>query len=181
MRTLIQGGWVVGFDGRGHTLIPDGVVVYEDRDILFVGRQFDGQVDKRVDASGQLVSPGLINCHIHAESNAPHILLTDHAKTDYFGENFLAYGAFKRGGRPSFQSRANVEGKFAAWMAVRGGATTVLDAGARPQALEPLTHMIGELGVRAYLGPGYRAASHVVDERGAIQLEWLPDGGMEGL
>ena len=28
MRTMIQGGWVVGFDGRGHELIPNGSVVF---------------------------------------------------------------------------------------------------------------------------------------------------------
>jgi len=27
MRTLIQGGWVVGYDGGGHELIPNGCVV----------------------------------------------------------------------------------------------------------------------------------------------------------
>jgi 5-methylthioadenosine/S-adenosylhomocysteine deaminase len=34
MRTLIQGGWVVGFDGRSHRLFRDGAVVYGDDPIL---------------------------------------------------------------------------------------------------------------------------------------------------
>jgi len=70
MRTLIQGGWVVGYSGGGHELIPNGCVVFEDDRVIHVGRQFDGAVDRRVDAAGKLVSPGLINCHLHAATNA---------------------------------------------------------------------------------------------------------------
>ena len=66
MRTLIQGGWVVGYDGRGHELIPNGAVVYEDDRVIHVGRAFDGRVDRTLNASGKLVSPGFINCHLHA-------------------------------------------------------------------------------------------------------------------
>ena len=37
MRTKLQGGVVVGFDGQSHVLIQDGVVVWEDDHIVFVG------------------------------------------------------------------------------------------------------------------------------------------------
>ena len=37
LRGLIRGGWVVGFGGRTHTLIRDGVVVWEDGRIVNVG------------------------------------------------------------------------------------------------------------------------------------------------
>src|SRR5207244_5715994 len=30
MRTLIQGGWVVGYNNGGHELIPNGCVLFED-------------------------------------------------------------------------------------------------------------------------------------------------------
>src|SRR6266540_3491596 len=70
MRTLIEGGWVVGYSGSGHELIPNGCVVFEDDRVVHVGSKFDGPVDRRVDATGKLVSPGLINCHLHAATNA---------------------------------------------------------------------------------------------------------------
>src|SRR5258708_2699780 len=47
MRTLVRGGWVVGFAGGGHTLVPDGVGVYEDDRILHVGRRFHVGGDQR--------------------------------------------------------------------------------------------------------------------------------------
>jgi hypothetical protein len=34
MKTMIQGGYVVAFDGQGHRLIQDGVVVYKDDKII---------------------------------------------------------------------------------------------------------------------------------------------------
>ena len=57
MRTLISGGWVVGFSGTTHTLIPNGVVVFEDDSIVHVGPDFDGTFDREIDARGKLVSP----------------------------------------------------------------------------------------------------------------------------
>lgn len=40
MRTLVRGGWVVGFSGGGHTLLRDGVVVFEDDRVVHVGSRF---------------------------------------------------------------------------------------------------------------------------------------------
>jgi 5-methylthioadenosine/S-adenosylhomocysteine deaminase len=57
MRTLIQGGWVVGYAGSGHELIPNGCVVFEDDRVVHVGATFDGPVDRRIDGAGKLVSP----------------------------------------------------------------------------------------------------------------------------
>ena len=82
MRTLIQGGWVVGFDGAHHELIRDGVVVYEDDRIIHVDKRFDGRADRTIDARGKLVSPGFVNCHLHAGTNAPHVFMADNLKSD---------------------------------------------------------------------------------------------------
>src|SRR5262249_18212903 len=60
MRTVVRGGWIVGFAEGTHTLIPDGVVVYEDDRIAFVGRRFEGPADAEIDARGKLVCPGFI-------------------------------------------------------------------------------------------------------------------------
>lgn len=181
MRTLIQGGWVVGFDGRDHELLPHGLVVYEDNRILHVGYRFDGAVDRRIDARGKLVSPGLINCHIHADSNAPHCMLADATKANYFGMNFLAYRGMRRGVRAPYDRRVDLEAKYGVWAAVRGGATTILDVGTPPPLMEPFAEMVGQLGVRAYLGPGFRSATYVLDDEGRIQWDWDEAAGPAGL
>ena len=182
MKTLIQGGWVVGYDGHGHELLPDGVVVYEDGRIVHVGYGFDGAVDRTIDARGRLISPGLINCHIHAGTNARHVMLNDASKADYLGMNFLSYGATRRGAKGmGLPPRADIEGKFGVWAAVRGGATTILDVGTRGAMIEGFTEMIGGLGVRAYLGAGYRSAAYVLDDHGRIQWDWDEEAGEKGL
>ena len=42
MRTLVRGGWIVGYAGGTHTLVRDGVVVFEEDRIVHVGPRFDG-------------------------------------------------------------------------------------------------------------------------------------------
>jgi cytosine/adenosine deaminase-related metal-dependent hydrolase len=181
MRTLVQGGWVVGFNGHEHELLRDGMVVFENDRVIHVGFRFDGTVDRQIDARGKLISPGLINCHIHANINAPHALLNDPTKTNYFAQNFLSYGAALRGSKSSWQPRLDVELKFGIWAAVRGGATTVLDVGARGPSFDGFVDMIGQLGARAYVGPGYRSANYVLDDAGRIQWDWNEEAGTSGL
>ena len=63
MKTIIQGGYVVAFDGQGHRIIRDGIVVYKDDKIIHVGKSYDGRADQTIKAHGKLVSPGFINIH----------------------------------------------------------------------------------------------------------------------
>ncbi len=64
-RTAIRAGYILAFDGRGHRLLRDGVVVVEGDHILAVGPRFDGTVDETVDARDRVVTPGLISTHAH--------------------------------------------------------------------------------------------------------------------
>ena len=54
MRTAIKAGWIVGYDNGGHTLIRDGVVVFEGNRITSVGPTFDGSVDREIDVGDKL-------------------------------------------------------------------------------------------------------------------------------
>jgi cytosine/adenosine deaminase-related metal-dependent hydrolase len=182
MRTLVQGGWVVGFSGSGHELLRGGVVVYEDDHIIYVGHRFEGQVDRTLDATGKLVSPGFVNCHLHAAgTNAPHTFLMDHTKADYFGSNFIAYSAGRRGAPPRrWVNLTDVEQKFGIWAAVRGGATTIMDVGTlNPEAF---VDMAGALGPRVYIGPAFRSSGYVFDKQGRVQWDVEPpEFGPSGL
>ncbi|HXH85004.1 MAG TPA: chlorohydrolase family protein [Candidatus Tectomicrobia bacterium] len=181
MRTMIQGGWVVGHDGREHYLLRDGCVVIERDRILHVGRGFDGPVDRRIDATGKLVSPGFVNCHLHAATNAVQSVFLDGLKADYFGSNFIGYAAPRRGAAPPRAGdRAEVAGAYGIWSALRAGATTILDVGTMPGGPEAFTRVVGELGVRAYLGPGFRSANYVFDGD-RVAWEWNEEQGRAGL
>lgn len=181
MRTLIQGGWVVGHRGNGHELITNGCVVFENDRIIDVGRRFEGTVDRRIDAAGKLVSPGFVNCHLHAATNASQAVFLDGLKTDYFGSNFIGYAAPRRGAPlPRAGDRAEVAGLYGLWSALRAGATTILDVGTMPGGPEPFTRVAGELGVRAYLGPGFRSANYAFDGS-RVAWEWNEEQGVAGL
>ena len=181
MRTLIQGGWVVGFDGHGHELIPDGSVVVEGRQVIHVGRRFDGAVDRTIDARGKLVSPGFINCHLHAAVNAGQTVFIADGKLDYFGSNFIGYVAPRRGvAPPRTMANAEIGGRYGMWSALRAGATTILDVGTMPGGPDAFTKLVGDLGVRAYLGPGFRDAEYAFDGD-RVLLEWKDGQGKAGL
>jgi len=180
MRTLIRGGWVVGFDGRSHQLFRDGVVVFEDDTILEAGQRFEGEVDRTIDARDMLVMPGLVNTHLHLGTNAPHAFFLDETKADYFGANFYAYSVPRRGapeGRAS--TRADVEQLYGIWAAIRGGATTILDIGSRNAA--ELVRVVGDVGARVYLGPAFKSYSYVFDDKGRIHWDDDPASGEDGL
>src|SRR3989442_13405734 len=181
MRTLIEGGWVVGYSGSGHGLIPNGCVVFEDDRIIHVGSTFDGPVDRRVDATGKLVSPGLVNCHLPAATNAGQAVFLDGLKADYFGSNFVGYVAPRRGASvPRAGDRADVAGTYGLWSALRAGATTIMDVGTMPGGPVAFTKIAGELGVRVYVGPAFRSASYAFDGS-RIVWEWDEAAGVAGL
>src|SRR3989338_11293916 len=98
MKTLIQGGYVVGFNGEEHEILRDGVVAFENDRILFVGKQYSEPVDKKIDAKGCLVSPGFIDTHFHSGINASDYLLNEPGKLDYFPAHYLAHRAPTREG-----------------------------------------------------------------------------------
>ena len=65
MSTGIFGGLIVAFDGEEHRLLKDGVVVFEENKIVYVGKSYSGKLDYKIDARKRLVIPGLINLHSH--------------------------------------------------------------------------------------------------------------------
>ena len=181
MRTLIQGGWVVGYDGHTHVLFPNGSLVFDGDRVIHVGHAFGGAVDHTIDARGKLVSPGFINCHLHAATNARQTVFIADDKLDYFGSNFIGYVAARRDASPpSNQTNTQLAGTYGMWSALRGGATTILDVGTMPGGVVAFTRLVGELGIRAYLGPGFRSAEYAF-EGDRVYWDWNEGNGTAGL
>lgn len=167
MRTLVRGGWVVGFANGTHTLVPDGVVVYEGDRVLHVGRGFDGAADAEIDARGKLVCPGFIDTHVHSGHRASHRLITDSGRPDYFGQPFFEISVPRQGTRVGGDPRyarptdadADAGNRLLATFTVaemlRNGTTTFMEFGSQARVQEALLVEVERLGLRAYLGPGY--------------------------
>src|SRR5229473_1202598 len=181
MRTLIRGGWVVGFAGGGHTLVPEGVVVYEDDRIVHVGRRFEGRVDTELDARGLLVCPGFIDTHVHSGHRASHRLITDTGRPDFYGQPFLEITVPREGTRVGGDPRyarptdadADAGNRLLATFTVaemlRNGTTTFMEFGSQLRVQEALLTEVERLGVRGYLGAGYDSGRWVGDERGRLK------------
>ena len=181
MRTLVRGGWVVAFGGRTHSLLRDGVVVYEEGRILHVGPRFEGRVDREIDARGKLVCPGFIDTHVHAGHRASHRLITDTGRPDYFGQPFLEISVPREGTRvggdprysrpdaPGADAGTLLHATFTVAELLRNGVTTFMEFGSQLRVQEALLPEVERLGIRAYLGPGYDSGRWVGDEKGRLK------------
>ena len=173
MRTKLQGGTVVGFNGHTHVLIRDGVVVWEDDRITFVGKTYDGPVDRTLQASERLIMPGLIDLHWHAGVRANWRLTSDHGDPQFFGAGFPNTEAGRRGASyPMSTEEAETAATLNVVELLSGGCTTLVEVGASVLLVEQLAAQVERFGVRAYLGPGYRSAGQYRDADGVIQYDW---------
>ena len=182
MRTKLQGGVVVGFNGQTHVLIRDGIVVWEDDRIIFVGKTFTEAVDRTIQATDRLIIPGLINMHWHAGVRANWRLTSDHGDPQFFGAGFPNTDAGRRGTQsPMSEAEADTAATLNILELLSGGCTTLVEVGAPLLLVQHLATQVERFGVRAYLGPGYRSASYYRDHEGVIQYDWDEAAGHKGL
>jgi 5-methylthioadenosine/S-adenosylhomocysteine deaminase len=193
VRTLVQGGWVVGFDRGGHGLIPNGVVVYEGDAILYVGRSFDGAVDKSIDAKGMLVSPGFIDTHVHFGNRALHRLFSDTGRAEFYGQPFLEV-QIARDGRAvaagpnidrfsgmSRDQRLNLEAEYTVAELLRNGITTFVEFGGRLEVQRALIPHVAHLGIRGYLAGSSESGNWAFDSNGKLYFDWDVPRGLKEL
>jgi len=193
MRTAITGGWVVGHDGGRHTLICDGVVVFEGNKIVHVGKTFPGRVDNTIDATGKLVAPGFIDSHVHSGHRASHRLITDTGRPIYYGQPFLEISVPKEGkvvkgdprylkhGEAGAQSAFELNATFTVAELLRNGVTTMIEFGSQLRVQDALLAVVSRLGIRAYLAPGYDCGRWVGDETGRLKRIRNDELGLSGL
>src|SRR5256884_3709387 len=181
MRTLVRGGWVVGFAGHTHTLIPDGVVVYENDRILDVGGRFDGRVEAEIDGHGMLVAPGLVDTHVPSGNRASHRLITDTGRPDFYGQPFLEITVPREGtrvgGDPRYARPTDADAEagnrllatFTVAEMLRNGTTTFMEFGSQVRVQEALLVEVERLGLRAYIGARYDSGRWGGDDKGRLK------------
>jgi 5-methylthioadenosine/S-adenosylhomocysteine deaminase len=182
MKIHIDGGIVVGWSGTGHDIIPDGSVVIENDTVQSVGMDKSQPVDKVIDASGKLVSPGFVNLHVHSQLNVGDYLLADVTRKDYLAANWFVFGApLKEKVAPPAAPAVAIGRKYALFSALKNGATTVLDPGGGPGALDEYVAIVGQQGGRVFFSPPYRSSDIFTDALGRHYYEERADKGRPGL
>jgi 5-methylthioadenosine/S-adenosylhomocysteine deaminase len=182
MKTLIQGGWVVAYNGEDHEVYDNGTVVYEDDRIIHAGRAYAGPVDARIDATGKLISPGFINTHVHPSGNAGDYLLNDASKSDYLTANYMAYAAPQKGKMPPPTAEAIAAiRRYVLLHALKQGSTTIIDVGGMRGHWDSYVRVIEELGCRVYCSPPFRDRNTFTDAQGRLYYDADEEAGRKGL
>jgi len=172
MRTVIEGGWVVAWNGRSHEVHEQGSVVFEGERIVHAGGPYPGAADTRIAARGKLVSPGFINTHVHTAGNGGDYLLLDMARNDYRTSNYMAFAAPLKGKMtpPPPEATAAIRA-FVLLHALRNGTTTVIDVGGLRGDWDGYARLVDDLGVRVYGGPPFRDRDTYMDAQGRLTYE----------
>ncbi|MSO84803.1 MAG: ethylammeline chlorohydrolase [Rhodospirillales bacterium] len=193
MRTKIEASWIVGHAKGAHTLIRDGVVVFEGTRIVHVGKSFEGRVDKVIAAKNKLVAPGFIDTHVHSGHRASHRLITDTGRPMYYGQPFLEISVPKEGkvvkGDPRYlkhgdagsEAAFKLNAQFTIAELLRNGVTTFVEYGSQLRVQEALLAEVTRLGSRAYLAPGYDCGRWVGDDKGRLKRVRNDQSGLDGL
>ena len=176
-RTALRAPYIIAFDGTGHRLLRDGIVVLEGDTILHVGPRFEGRVDETVDAGDRIVTPGLISTHAHiAGSPLDRSFIEDCGKPQFFYSGLFEMLPVRAEAQDAEAGRACVDFSMAEML--RGGVTTVVEIGGMG---DYVAECAPHYGMRVYLGQGFRSGRWLTRDGKRVEWEWDEPRGRQGL
>ena len=188
MLTKVKGKYVVGFDGTDHEVIVNGEVVYEGDTILYVGKQYEGNVDETIDAGNAVVCPGFID--LNALGDIDHDII-----------HLEAYPEAQKSIRPSEEyylkgthelmtpEEEAFKSLYAYAQLILSGVTTAMPitsmyykewAETYEEAVAAV-HNAGRLGLRLYTCPSYQSGFGVYTADGKYDVRYENERGAKGL
>jgi len=176
-KVRIKASYIIAFDGTRHRYVKDGELVYQGQDIIYVGKKYDGDVERTIDAAGKIISPGFISTHAHlAASPLDRSWVEDCGTPQFFFSGLYEVLTVRREAMDRDMYRACTEYSLAELL--RGGTTTVVE-------LDPLgadvIPPISALGNRIYFGQYYRSGRWYVSDGKQVHYEWLQDDGTRAM
>lgn len=187
-RTLVTAAWVLGHRDGGHRLIPNGQVVIDGGEVIYVGPDFAGEVARRIDFGNALVSPGLIDLDALSDLDTT-ILGIDHhpgwAKGRVWPRHYVEAGPYEM----YSQEELAFQKRFAFGQLLLNGITTAApiaslfyrEWGETVAEFDAAADAAGDLGLRVYLSPAYRAGGMVLEAPGRMEAVFDEKRGLAGL
>src|SRR3989454_4342942 len=176
-RIAIRAASVIAFDGRGHRLLRDGVVVIEGDSILHVGPRFGGRVDETVDAPDRVLTPGLIATPAHiGGSPLDRSFIEDRGNPQFWYSGLFEMLPVRSEAEDEAAGRACVD--FSMAELLRGGVTTVMEIGGLG---EYVVERAAHYGLRVYMGLTFRSGRWLTKDGRRVVWEWDEDAGRQGL
>ena len=168
----IKGKWIIAHDGEKPRLLRDGVVIVEGNKITHVGKNYNGKVDKWIDAKTHVVSPGFIATHVHASSAPKDKSFIDDVGARHFymsslGENLTALGKSIK------PEDFHVFAKYSMAELLKSGCTTMVEIGmVGTLGAETTVKYIDEMGMRAVEGCNIEDGSWTRNQKANLYTEW---------
>lgn len=185
---LLSARWVVGHAEGRHRLIENGEVVFDDGRIVFVGRNYAGDVARRVNYGHALIGPGFVDLDALSDLDTT-ILAFDNQpawkKGRVWPRSYVEAGPYEMYTRDelAFQKR------YAFASLIRNGITTALPIaslfyrawGETVEEFSDAAEAAADLGLRAYLGPAYRTGNQMVEADGRVTTYYDEPRGLAEL
>ncbi len=175
MRTLIRASHIIAHQNGEHRHLQDGVIVVDGNEIAYVGSSYDGTADNEIDATGMVVTPGLINTHAHLyESPLDKSFVEDKGPRQFYGSGLFEYLPARSAAGDASTARACIA--FSMAELIRSGTTTVMELGSYG---DDVAELATTAGLRAYIAQGYRDGRWFTRDGKRAEWEWDHEAGQE--
>lgn len=186
-RWALKARFVVADLPEGRRLVPDGEVVIENDKILWVGRDFEGEVSARYDMGDALIGPGFVD--LDALSDLDTTVLAMDNQPGWKKGRVWAADYAPRAYEMYSQDELAFQKRYAFAQLLLNGITSALPIaslfyrtwGETVAEFEAAAVAAEELGIRVWLGPAYRSGGVILDERGAMKPVFDEERGLSEL
>lgn len=187
-RTALRADWVLAHDPGGPRLLRNAEVVIDGARILHAGGRFPGEVARRIDLGPVLLSPGFVDLDALSDLDTT-LLAIDHqpgwAKGRVWPQSYIDRGPYEMYGPEELAFQK----KFAFAQLLLNGITTAAPIaslfyrawGETAAEFDAAAQAALDLGLRVYLGPGYRAGGMVCTAPGVLEPVLDEARGLAGL
>lgn len=188
MPTKLTARFVIGYADGDHVIYPHGEVVYDGDTISFVGHGYPGPVEATHDYGDAIISPGFID--LDALGDIDHAILDtwltpEQAAGQRWSESYFRAGPHEL----STPEEELFKRRYALVQLILNGITTAMPIAAETYRAWAETYdefagtaaAAGELGLRMYLGPSFRAGTNVTRADGTPEVLWDEARGAAGL